>query len=204
MVLGASPWWNSQTKDVWHSYFLFELQILMSLFQVRSISKIVRGVIQVVGHANTPRLPKKEELRTWYLSVCFIFYCMNSANLYLQSSYVVVPADHEVLAMNPRKAAMSHGKIIPIGKSVLVPFCLHRNLLWYRGKRTASAAHWGCSSWNQAMGKGTNGCDPPVRLRDLSRLLFDLANWTLLLSYHIFLGAGYSVKWAFLFSQRPW
>ncbi|KAH8828004.1 histone deacetylase complex protein [Flagelloscypha sp. PMI_526] len=66
--------------------------------RLRSISKIVRGVIQVVGHANTPRLPKKEELRTWYLS----------------SSYVVVPADHEVLAMNPRKAAMSHGKIIPI------------------------------------------------------------------------------------------
>lgn len=82
------------------------------------MNKTVRGIVQVVGHASVPRVPKRDDLRKWYLQVCLfgpLTYRHTHPLPALQNSYVVIASDHKVLEQDRRKVAMAHGKIVAIG-----------------------------------------------------------------------------------------
>ncbi|THV08047.1 histone deacetylase clr3 [Dendrothele bispora CBS 962.96] len=65
-----------------------------------SVANLVRAVVQVVGHSKVPAIPKySEELRSWYL----------------KCSYVILPADHRILAPQTKpKDLKRHGNIAAI------------------------------------------------------------------------------------------
>ncbi|KAJ8076512.1 Histone deacetylase hda1 [Marasmius tenuissimus] len=79
---------------------------IMGLLDGRMTSAMntVRAVIQVVGHANVPAVPKfSDDLRKWYA----------------KNSYVVLPARHRVLGPEVRaKDLRRHGNLCPIGKGI--------------------------------------------------------------------------------------
>ncbi|KAG6845886.1 hypothetical protein H0H87_000692 [Tephrocybe sp. NHM501043] len=88
---------------------------IMDLLERRtaSVMKVVKGVVQIVGHSTIPTTPKYvEDLAAWYQ----------------KNSFVVLPSTHRVLTPTLKpKDLRRHGNLVPMNESQVVKL-IHKAL----------------------------------------------------------------------------